>query len=38
MYTGFVASLCLRNSGEEGRVGKVGLFILEIKSRWTYPT
>jgi len=37
MYTGFVASLCLRNSEEEGEVG-TGLFILETESSWAYPT
>lgn len=37
MYTGFVTSLCLRNSEEEGQVG-TGLFTFETKSSWTYPT
>lgn len=36
MYAGFVMSLCLRNSEEEGEVG-TELFIPEVE-RWTYLT
>jgi hypothetical protein len=32
MYTGFVTSLCLRNSEEEGQMG-ASLFIIETETR-----